>query len=115
MKRFLTFLLLILISCLLGGVYGVAHDQLTYSISNEYFTKFKFFQFGFVDFGREAILPQPRIYVSIVGFLATWWMGLFIGFFLALVGFVHSDAKSMFIFTLKSFLLTMVIAFVNGL
>jgi hypothetical protein len=115
MKRFLIFLLLILISCLLGGVYGILHDQLTYSISVEYYTKFKFLQFGFVDFGKEAILPHPRIYVSIVGFLATWWMGLFIGFFLALLGFIHTDMKLMFAITLKSFLVTMLIAFMTGL
>lgn len=115
MKRILIFLLLIVISCLLGGIYGILHDQLTYSISTEYYTKFKFLQFGFVDFGREAILPHPRIYVSIVGFLATWWMGLFIGGFLALLAFIHSDTKLMVTITLKSFLITMVVAFLTGL
>jgi len=115
MKSILTFLLLILISCLLAGVYGILHDQLTYSISTEYYTKFKFLQFGFIDAGEEAILPHPRIYVSIVGFLATWWMGLFVGGFLALLAFIHSDTKQMFTITLKSFLLTMLIAFLTGL
>jgi len=33
----------------------------------------------------EIILRNPRIGVSIVEFLATWWVGLFIGFILGLV------------------------------
>jgi hypothetical protein len=115
MKNIFTFLLLVVISCLLGGLYGMLHDHLTYTISPEYYTKFKFLQFGFVDFGKEAILPNPRIYVSIVGFLATWWMGLFIGGFLALVGFIHSERKRMFSVTLRAFLITMFIAFISGL
>jgi hypothetical protein len=113
MKRLLTFLLLILISCLLGGAYGILHDQLTYSISEEYYTKFKFIQFGIITLGEDDSIT--RIYVSMIGFLATWWMGLFIGGFLALLGFIHSDPKQMFTITLKSFLLTMLIAFLTGL
>ena len=115
MKKILTFVLLIVISSLLGGLYGILHDQLTYSISPEYYTKFKFVQFGFIDSGSEAVLPNPRSYVSLVGLLATWWMGLLIGSFLALVGFIHSGWRQMFIVTLKAFLLTMLLAFIAGL
>ena len=115
MKKISTFLLLIVISCFLGGVYGILHDQLTYSISPEYYTKFKFYQFGFIDEGSEAVLPNPRLAVSLVGFLATWWMGLFIGTFLAIVGFIHSGWKKMLTVTLKAFLLTMTVAFLTGL
>jgi hypothetical protein len=39
--------LTVIVSALLAGVYGIVHDQLTYSISHEYFTKFKYVQFGF--------------------------------------------------------------------
>lgn len=115
MKKILTFLLLILISSLLGGLYGILHDQLTYSIATEYYTKFKFYQFGLLDEGQVKNFTNPRLYVSIVGFLATWWMGLFIGSFLAVVGFIHSEWKLMFTITLKAFLLTMLIAFLTGL
>ena len=115
MKKILTFPLLLVISCLLGGAYGILHDQLTYTIAPEYYTKFKFYQFGFMDMGNEAIFPNPRFYVSVVGFLATWWMGLFIGFLLGLIGFVHTGWKLMFTITLKAFLFTMLIAFATGL
>src|SRR5262245_10419078 len=63
-----------------AGLYGVLHDQLTYSISPEYFTRLKFSQFHYADFG----LP-PRMFVAEIGFLATWWVGLIAGWFLARV------------------------------
>ena len=63
---------------LLAGGYGIAHDQLTYTISPEYFTKLKFAQFAYADFGGP-----PRVLVAEIGFLATWWVGFFSGWFLA--------------------------------
>lgn len=91
------------------------HDQLTYSISPEYYTKFKFYQFGLMREGKEAIFPNPRIEVSIVGFLATWWMGLPIGVTLGLVGLVHKDQRQMFKVTIQSILITVIITLVFGL
>ena len=115
MGKLITLIALILSSCLLGGLYGILHDQLTYTISPEYYTKFKFYQFGLMDIGNEAIFPNPRIEVSFVGFLATWWMGLPIGITLGLVGLIHKDRRIMFAKTFKSFFITIIIAFVTGL
>jgi hypothetical protein len=67
-----------LLGALTAGFYGVLHDQITYSISPEYFTRLKFLQFHYADFG----LP-PRCLVAEIGFLATWWVGLIAGWFLA--------------------------------
>ena len=100
---------------LIGGLYGVLHDQLTYSISPEYYTKFKFYQFGLMDGGDEAIFPNPRIQVSIVGFLATWWMGIPIGLILGLVGLTLQDSRQMFLTTLKAIIITIFVAFMTGL
>lgn len=113
-KPFALFLI-ILLAPLIGGLYGILHDQLTYSISPEYYTKFKFYQFGLMDSGNEAIFPNPRIQVSQVGFLATWWMGLPIGLILGLVGLVHTSRKEMFRVTLKAIMLTVIVAFATGL
>ena len=66
------------LGAIIAGVYGILHDQITYSISHEYFTKLKFNQFHVANFGFP-----PRVFVSEVGFLATWWVGLFSGWFLA--------------------------------
>jgi hypothetical protein len=66
------------IGALIAGGYGIVHDQFTYSISHEYFTKLKFNQFHYADFG----FPR-RVYIAEIGFLATWWVGFFAGWFIA--------------------------------
>lgn len=115
MKKFLTLSFIISLAPLIAGIYGVLHDQLTYTISPEYYTKFKFYQFGLMNEGNEAIFPNPRYEVSAVGFLATWWMGLPIGLILGLIGLKHEDSKKMFRVTIRAMFLTMLIAFTTGL
>ncbi len=115
MKKFRTLILIVLIAPIIGGLYGILHDQLTYSVSPEYYTKFKFYQFGLMDFGNEAIFSNPRIEVSLVGFMATWWMGLPIGLILGLIGLIHKDHKQMLEVTMKSILITVIVAFITGL
>jgi hypothetical protein len=115
MKKFLILLLILFISPLIGGLYGIVHDQLTYTISPEYYTKFKFYQFGLMDTGNEAIFPNPRLEVSIVGFMATWWMGIPIGLVLGLVGLIHSSWKIMLKVTMKAILIVVAVAFLTGL
>lgn len=56
---------------LIAGVYGIVHDQLTYSLSREYFTRFKFNQFA----AYEPAGASPRVFAGLIGFLATWWVG----------------------------------------
>ena len=63
---------------IIAGIYGILHDQITYSISPEYFTKLKFHQFRYADFGLG-----DRIFASTIGFLATWWVGFIAAWFLA--------------------------------
>jgi hypothetical protein len=100
---------------MIAGLYGILHDQLTYSISPEYYTKFKFYQFGLMDVGSEAIFPNPRLEVSAVGLMATWWMGIPIGIILGFVGLIHRNGKQMFNATFRAFLMTILIAFITGL
>jgi len=63
--------LAILGGSLAAGLYGVAHDLLTFAIAPEYFTKLKFDQFHYVKGGS---IPE-RLAAGLVGFLATWWVG----------------------------------------
>lgn len=63
---------------IIAGAYGICHDQITYSISPEYFTRFKFKQFHYADVGFSE-----RIFVTEIGFLASCWVGLVIAWFLA--------------------------------
>jgi hypothetical protein len=68
------------IGALVAGAFGTVHDQVTYTISPEYFTRMKFSQFAYADFGFP-----PRVFVVEIGFLASWWVGFFVGWFLGRV------------------------------
>lgn len=74
-----------------AGIYGIIHDQITYCISREYFTKFKYEQFGFDPtwFGGD------RQTVAVIGFLATWWTGLIIGIAIGLTALIFKDHRIM--------------------
>ncbi len=115
MKKFLMLLLILMIAPILAGLYGVIHDQFTYSLSHEYFTKFKFYQFELMDVGDEAIFPNPRLQVATVGLLASWWLGIPIGLVLGLEGLRHKNAKTMFSVTFKAFLITLLVTAIIGM
>lgn len=60
-----------LAGALLAGIYGVLHDQITFRISDEYFTRNKFDQFHYARPKSGSELE----FASRIGFLATWWVG----------------------------------------
>lgn len=69
---------------LIAGIYGIVHDQITFSIGPEYFTEFKFQQFFYLP------KDQPEwLIVAEIGFLATWWVGFFAGWFMARLSIPH--------------------------
>ncbi|MDG2012602.1 MAG: hypothetical protein P8J33_03805 [Pirellulaceae bacterium] len=71
-KKLLIIPVLVVIACFFAGVYGAVHNQISYTVAPEYFTKFKFHQFGLIHF-------QDRVGAAIVGWNAAWWMGVIIG------------------------------------
>lgn len=70
-----------ILGALLGGLYGVVHDQVTYTIGPEYFTRLKFDQFAYANPGWGG----PRVFAGIIGFLATWWVGALVAWVIARV------------------------------
>ena len=90
-KKIGILIIIIIISIILASVYGIFHNQISYSISTEYFTKFKFKQFGFIEYG----LDTPRMTVGIIGIWSTWWFGLLLGIINGMVGFIQPTAKIM--------------------
>ena len=86
------------------------HDQITYSISPEYFTKLKFHQFQYANFGFPV-----RIFVAEVGFLATWWVGFFSGWFLARVAVPAWPASVALRRCLAGFSIVFIMALLGGL
>ncbi len=60
-------------SCVVAGLYGALHNQISYSVGPDYFHNLKFLQFRIPDalYGRGG--------AALVGWKASWWMGLVLG------------------------------------
>lgn len=84
MARLKHLALYLLLAVVTAGLFGALHDQISYSVSAEYFTRFKFIQFGM----EESSLPA-RLRVAEIGFLASWWMGIPIGLLAGAAGFLQ--------------------------
>lgn len=110
LKKFLVYLVLIFAACGLAGLFGIVHDQITYSVSPEYYTKFKFIQFHLLD----SPLPE-RLRAVIVGFLASWWMGIPIGILVGAAGFIHRGPQRMLAVSLRSFVMVVAFTLLVGL
>ena len=87
MRKFSILSITIFITIILAGAFGMVHDEITYTISKEYFTKFKYPQFGFTP----SLFGGNRQTVAAIGFLATWWVGLFIGIITGLTALLFRD------------------------
>src|SRR6516162_3933246 len=90
MRRIVIFLVFLPAAMLVAGLFGAFHDQISYSVSSEYFTRFKFIQFRLLD----TDLPE-RIRVAEVGFRASWWMGIPLGIFCGSAGFLQRSPAQM--------------------
>ena len=100
------------ISCLgalIAALYGVVHDEVTYTISTEYFTVVKFRQFHYADFGFPV-----RVFVAEIGALATWWVGFAGGWFMARTLTADRLATSPLPWVLRGFAIMLGCAFVAG-
>ncbi len=103
-------LVVALLGALVAGAYGIAHDQITYAISPEYFTKLKFQQFHYADFGLDN-----RIFVAVIGFLATSWVGFVAAWFLARRLLPHQPRTDAFRQIGRGFLCVLAFGFGSGL
>lgn len=109
-------------SVIVASVYGVINDQITYTLSEEYFTKFKFFQFRFLNFdiikqtrsesGIEYVLENPRMVVVAIGVICTWWVGLIAGIVLSCVALFYKSPVMMVARSMMAMFVILIIAFI---
>jgi hypothetical protein len=71
----------VIVAIIISGLYGIIHNQITFTISNEYFTHFKFIQQQLPEYYTR----HARLGASIVGWSSTWWMGIIIGLILGIL------------------------------
>ena len=93
------FLLVVSAAVVLAALYGALHNQLTYTISPENFTRFKFVQFAYAGVGD---MP-PRLGAALVGALATWTVGLAAGVLVGAAGVAHRDPRTRVRATMRAF------------
>ncbi len=114
MQKLKLFFFILILTPLICGLFGILHDQVTYTLSEEYYTKFKFIQFGLVEKQGMQLQMNHRLGAVIVGFMATWWVGIPIGLFYAgmLMSFKYSiELKKLYF---KTVALTFAIAIVTS-
>lgn len=99
-----------LVGAAIAGCYGVMHDQLTYSIGHEYFTKLKFKQFAYADPGLG-----DRVFAGCIGFLATWWVGFIVAWFLGRRLLPDQDRKVAYRKIARAMLLVLATGFAGGI
>jgi len=109
MRKIFNFFIILFTSIFIASIYGIFHDQITFIISPEYYTRFKFEQFGINDFG----ISNEKIKVAIVGFLATWWVGLILGIVYASVSLFY-NSKNKLMVTMQSIFLNILITSIFG-
>ena len=71
----------VVLGVVVAGLYGIANNQVTYTLSPEFYREYKFLSFGVQD-----IPGSDRLRVAAVGWLASWWVGLVIGVIITLPG-----------------------------
>jgi hypothetical protein len=107
--KFAILLALLILGPIVAGFYGALHDQVAYSVSPEFFTKFRF--------GIFNIMPDtnPRWGAAIVGIKNTWQVGLILGGILSLAGMIQFDWQRMLKYTIHAFLIALFSAFIFSL
>ncbi|MDG1333850.1 MAG: hypothetical protein P8P74_16045 [Crocinitomicaceae bacterium] len=105
-----TWLLMLILVPIVSGVYGIFHDQITYSISPEYFTHFKFNQFK-ID---QNLRDSERLAAALVGFLATWWIGIPLAVILGIVPYKKLDPTQYRLVMIQSVKVVFITAVILG-
>jgi hypothetical protein len=109
MGQFGLFWLLLAAGCLLAGLYGAVLDEISYTVSHDYFGAFKFDQFGIPE------VLRGRLGASSVGWHASWRMGIYIGVPALLVALIFPGSKDYLRQALIAFAVVMATGLVVGL
>ena len=112
-RKLIVLFFILLLSPILGAAYGIAHNQFTYTLSPEFYTKFMFLQFGLWD-EAQFNTNNHRGLVSMVGAMSTWWVGLIIGVVLGAIGMRQATWQRMLSVTVQSICISIFIAVLIG-
>jgi hypothetical protein len=114
MNKIKLFITVVSFTILIAAIFGIIHDQVTYTISPEYYTKFKFFQFRLAFPGCEFKMNH-RLAAMMVGIMATWWMGLIIGLFYAVILCTFKNTESLYHHFFRTVIITFLITILGSI
>ena len=95
---------------LIGGIYGIFHDLVTFQLSPDYFILYKFPQFWYLDFGGPAI-----VWAASIGFVAVGGVGLIVGWFFARLLIPYRPLNHCFKLLLICFSIVLLVSFAFAL
>ncbi|HEY4110871.1 hypothetical protein [Puia sp.] len=110
MRKFGIYLLFVAVAIVIASLYGVANHQVTFSVSQEYYTRFKFIQTNLADTLAAQHMTQPRSAVVIAGVKTSWLIGLCIGVILGLVALILPTADTFLPSAFQSLGLTILVS-----
>ena len=97
------------IAVITAGLYGALHNQISFTVGPSYFFDFKFHQFD------TELAWQNHFGAALIGFQASWWMGVLIGGPIYLAGGFFRDPKQFVRAYVQATLLVVGIALLCGL
>jgi hypothetical protein len=106
--------LVLLLSIVISSTYAIVYDIISYRFCPEFYTKFKFVEYG-VPMSTIKLSPWPLKAIVHVAFMASWWMGLIIGSILGFTALPLPSIKIMLTAILKAMGITVAITFITGL
>lgn len=92
MKKVFIVIALSSLLSIIAGIYGILHDIITYNISSEYYTKFKFIEFDLTDAYGQPHISILQLLV-ITGWTATWWIGMIAGILFSAVSLSYTSTR----------------------
>jgi hypothetical protein len=105
MRTFI-FIALLILAPVLASLYGFLHDQITYTISEEFFTKFRFQNYNMPE------VWHPRARAGMIGIMNAWKVGIPFGIILTFVGRIHQNTRKLLFYTTYAYILTFTMSFV---
>ncbi|QIG88658.1 hypothetical protein G6R40_02790 [Chryseobacterium sp. POL2] len=101
---------IILKALIIASIFGAIHNQLSYSVSNEFFEDFLFGNFGI----NEWNLNNKRFEASVVGILGSYWVGFILGVIYAVI-FLFINTENNFKYIFKAILINILFALIGSI
>ena len=91
LSKTLAVIYIIVFSVIIASVFGALHNQISYSVSSEFFKDFLFGFFGV----NEWMFGNDRLLASIIGVISSYWVGLIIGVLYAIIFLFMKNQNSL--------------------